>query len=77
MRHKSKKFTMNNAAEESFQKIKTEQCEAPVLGMSTEKGMYVLECTIGGSDLRDTPPRTGVEREDSFEKNILREPSLE
>ena len=43
MRHKSKKFTWNNAAEESFQKIKTELCEAPVLGMSTEKGMYVLD----------------------------------
>ena len=36
MRHKGKKFTWNNAAEESFQRIKKELCEAPVLGMSTE-----------------------------------------
>ena len=40
MRHKGKKFTWNNAAEESFQRIKKELCEAPVLGMPTEKGMY-------------------------------------
>ena len=43
MRHKGKKFTWNIAAEESFQRIKKELCEAPVLGMSTEKGMYVLD----------------------------------
>ena len=43
MKHKGKKFTWNNAAEESFQRIKKELCEAPVLGMPTEKGMYVLD----------------------------------
>ena len=43
MRHKGKKFTWNNAAEESFQRIKKELCEAPVLGMPTEKGMYVMD----------------------------------
>ena len=43
MRHKGKKFTWNNAAEETFQRIKKELCEAPVLGMPTEKGMYVLD----------------------------------
>ena len=43
MRHKGKKFTWNNAAEESFQRLKKELCEAPVLGMPTEKGMYVLD----------------------------------
>ena len=43
MGHKGKKFTWNNAAEESFQRIKKELCEAPVLGMPTEKGMYVLD----------------------------------
>ena len=43
MRHKGKRFTWNNAAEESFQRIKKELCEAPVLGMPTEKGMYVLD----------------------------------
>ena len=39
----SKKFTWNNAAEESFQRIKKELCEAQVLGMPAEKGMYVLD----------------------------------
>ena len=43
MRHKGKKFTWNNAAEESFQRTKKELCEAPVLGLPTENGMYVLE----------------------------------
>ena len=43
MRHKGKKFTGNNAAEESFQRIKTELCEAPKLGMPTGKQMYVLD----------------------------------
>ena len=43
MTHKGKKFTWNNAAEESFQRIKRKLCEAPVLGMATEKGMYVLD----------------------------------
>ena len=43
MRDKGKKFTWNSAAEESFQRIKKELCEAPVLGMPTEKGMYVLD----------------------------------
>ena len=33
MRHKGKKFMWNNAAEESFQRIKKELCEAPVLSM--------------------------------------------
>ena len=40
MRHKGKKFTWNNAA---FQRIKKELCEAPVLGMPTEKVMYMLD----------------------------------
>ena len=43
MRHKGKKFMGNNAAEESFQRIKTELCEAPKLGMPTGKEMYVLD----------------------------------
>ena len=38
-----KKFTWNNAAEESFQRTKKELCEAQVLGMPAEKGMYVLD----------------------------------
>ena len=43
MRHKGKRFTWNNAAEESFQRIKKDLCDAPVLGMPTEKRIYVLD----------------------------------
>ena len=43
MRHKSKKFMWNNTAEESFQRIKKKLCEAPVLGMPTGKGKFVLD----------------------------------
>ena len=43
MRLIGKKFTWNNAAEESFQRRKKELCEALLLGMPTEKGMYVLD----------------------------------
>ena len=46
MRHKIKNFMWNDAAEESFQRIKKELCEAPVLGMPTEKGMYVLDTDV-------------------------------
>ena len=41
-----KKFTWNNTAEESFQGIKKELCEAPVLGMLTKKGMYVWDTDL-------------------------------
>ena len=63
MRHKGKKFTWNNAAEESFQRIKTELCEAPVLGMPPKRAGNVRagHGCISGSDLNVTPPRTGVE----------------
>ena len=37
IRHKGKKITWNNAAEKSFQRIKKELCEAPVIGLPTEK----------------------------------------
>ena len=40
---KGKKFTWNNAAEESFKRIKRELREAPVLIMPTESGIFVLE----------------------------------
>ena len=43
MKHKGKKFTWTSATEEPFQRTKKELCEAPVLGMPTEKGMYVLD----------------------------------
>ena len=44
MRNKGKKFTWTDEAKVSIENIKRELCEAPVLGMSTEKGMmFVLD----------------------------------
>ena len=43
MRNKGKKFEWNQKAQAAFENIKRELCEAPVLGMPTEKGMYVLD----------------------------------
>ena len=43
MRNKGKKFTWTDEAQVSFENIKRELCEAPVLGMPTEKGMFALD----------------------------------
>ena len=43
MLNKGKKFEWNDEAQVAFENIKRELCEAPVLGMPTEKGMYVLD----------------------------------
>ena len=43
MRNKGKKFEWSDEAEVAFENIKRKLCEAPVLGMPTEKGMYVLD----------------------------------
>ena len=43
MRNKGKKFTWIDEAQVSFEKIRRELCEAPVLGTPTEKGMFVLD----------------------------------
>ena len=74
MRYKGKKFTWNNAAEESFQRIKKELCEAPVLGMPTEKGMYVLDTgyqclrpiAYGSKVLSDTEMKYGAPKAEMF-----------
>ena len=42
MRNKGKKVEWNEKAQATFENIKRELCEAPVLGMPTERGMYVL-----------------------------------
>ena len=39
MRNKGKKFEWSDEAQTAFENIKRELCEAPVLGMPTEKGM--------------------------------------
>ena len=43
MRNKGKKFEWNEEAQAAFENIKRKLCEAPVLGMPTENGMYVLD----------------------------------
>ena len=43
MRNEGKKFTWTDEAQVSFENIKRELCEAPVLGMPTERGMFVLD----------------------------------
>ena len=43
MSNKGKKFEWNETAQKVFDNIKRELCEAPVLDMPTEKGMYVLD----------------------------------
>ena len=43
MRIKGKQFEWNNEAQVASENIKRELCKAPVLGMPTEKGVYVLD----------------------------------
>ena len=43
MRSKGKKFEWNAKAQAAFENLKRELSEAQVLGMPTEKGMYVLD----------------------------------
>ena len=46
MGNKGKKLEWNTEAQAAFENIKRELCEAPVLGMHTEKGMYVLDTVV-------------------------------
>ena len=41
-----KKFSWTDEAQVSFENIKLELCEAPVLGMPTEKGIFVLDTDV-------------------------------
>ena len=67
MRNKGKKFEWNDEAQVAFENIKRELCEAPVLGMPTEKGMYVLDTErIGGGHLRNLASRARMERKKQF-----------
>ena len=43
MRNKGKKFKWNERVQEALEIIRRELCEAPVLGMSTEKHIGVLD----------------------------------
>ena len=42
-RNKGKKFSWTDEAQVSFENVKRELCEAPVLVMPTEKGIFVLD----------------------------------
>ena len=44
--NKGKNFCWTDEAQLSFENIKRELCEAPVLGMPTEKGMFVLNTDV-------------------------------
>ena len=43
MRNKGKKLSWTDEAQVSFDNIKRKLCEAPVLGVPTEKGMFELQ----------------------------------
>ena len=43
MSNKGKKFNWADEAQVSFENIKRELCETPVLGMPTEEGIFVLD----------------------------------
>ena len=43
MRSKGKKIIWTDEAQVSFENIKRKLCEAPVLDMPAEKGMFVLD----------------------------------
>ena len=59
-----KKFEWSDEAQSAFENIKREVCEAPVLGMPTEKGMYVLDTDASVmflTHLRNTASGAGME----------------
>ena len=71
-RNKGKKFCWTDEAQVSFEKTKRELCEAPVLGMPTEKGdIRVRQGRISGCDIGHTSPRTRVKRENRSPTNSL------
>ena len=51
MHNKGKKLEWNEKAHATFENIKRELCESPVLGIPTEKGMYVLDTDASEVDI--------------------------
>ena len=43
MQNKGKTFSWTDEAQISFENMKRELCEAPVVGVPTEKGMFLLD----------------------------------
>ena len=79
MRHKGKKFTWK---EKRSRGIISKNKNRAMLSTSArdahgKRNVRAGHGCISGSDLWNTPPRTGVEREDSLETDSLREQSLE
>ena len=72
MRNKGKNFTWTDEAQVSFENIKREFCEAPVLGMPTGDVRAGHGC-ISGCDIGHTSPGAGVERENGSSSDSLRE----
>ena len=58
IRNKDKKINWTDEAQVSFENSKRELCEAPVLGMPTEKGMFALD-TDASVVLSDTEVKYG------------------
>ena len=78
MRHKGKKFTWNNAAEESFQRLKKKTVgRTCTRHADRERDVRAGYRCNGSSDLGHTPSRTRVERKNSVKTDRLREQSLE
>ena len=61
MQNKGKKFSWTDEAQVSFENIKRQFCEAPVLGMPTEEGLLALDTDASVSYLGHTPSGTRME----------------
>ena len=75
MRNKSKNVTWTDEAPDSLENIKRELCEAPVLGMPTEKGMFVLDTgasVVAIWGILHHTPGARVERENGSPSDSLR-----
>ena len=73
-----KKFERNDEAEVTSENIKRELCEAPVLGMPTKKGMYVLDTDeIGSSHLRNIASGARMEWKNGSPSHCIRQQGLE
>ena len=78
MRNKGKKFEWNDEAQVAFENIKRELCEAPVLGMPTEKGhVCSRHRRIGGGHLRNLASRARMERKNGSPSHCIRQQGLE
>ena len=72
MRNKGKKITWTDEAQNSFENIKGELCEAPVLGMSTETGVVcVRDGCNSGCDIGHTSPGARMKRENGSPSDNL------